>query len=107
MNLIMMKKLFSSLVLTFGILTYSDFAYAERIVIQLESKKYIPSKHYEGIDTYDKYFNYTIEEKYILQFNNNRYFLVPKYIFNNANIGEFFTTENNELFYCREEDECQ
>lgn len=78
-----------------------------REVIEVSEKKYIQAEHIKGFDTYDHPIDYKIEEQYILRFKNrNGFFIVPKSVFDSTEIGDVFTTENEELYYCRLVDNC-
>jgi|NOAtaT_7_FD_contig_21_13017731_length_772_multi_5_in_0_out_0_2 hypothetical protein len=78
-----------------------------REVIEVSQKKHIQAEHIKGFDTYDHPIDYHIEEQYILRFKDrNGFFVVPKRVYDKTEVGDMFTTEDDQLYYCRYIDNC-
>ena len=78
-----------------------------REVIKVSEKKHIQAEHIKGFDTYDHPIDYKVEEQFILRFKNrNGFFTVPKYVYDTTEVGDMFTTEDEQLYYCTPVDNC-
>lgn len=103
------QKIFLSLITVCCINSYVPSAYTKttREVVTVSEKKHILPEHVKGLDTYNHPVDYFVPESYILRFKDrNGFFTVSEEVYNNTNLGDKFTTEDNQLYYCRREDEC-